>query len=150
MKEILFVIIIFQIATTGFSQQKNYTLKDLATFSKSQYGFKQSGGKINEYYGDIECTSFEKGSFDFNVGCGRGGDIISVTIMPSTSKKNTFDMLLPKGSDYYGKQNISDKKIGELTIISQNEIKGSIKLCLEKDASCCGEEGEIFTLMKIK
>ena len=59
-------------------------------------------------------------------------------------------MIRQKGNIYYGIINPSDKKIGELNIKSESEIKGYINLCLEKDAACCGAEGPNFILKKIK
>ena len=59
-------------------------------------------------------------------------------------------MIRQKGDKYYGIINPSDKKIGELNIKSESEIKGYINLCLSKDAACCGAEGPSFILKKIK
>jgi hypothetical protein len=68
--------------------------------------------------------------FDFNVDCGRGGEVITILIKPNSIKQNSFDMIRQKGDIYYGLINPSDKKIGEMNIKSESEIKGYIKLCL--------------------
>lgn len=128
---------------------KHFTIDDLVNYSKSKYGFVDKQGDVNQYFGDLECTSVEKKQFDFTVGCGRGGDIIQISITENSSKPNCFDLYLESGALYFGEFLTAKKKIGELIIISENEIKGSIKLCLEKDSSCCGEEGEDFTLKRI-
>jgi hypothetical protein len=145
---ITIVFLVFTLNT--FGQSKTYTIKDLTEFSKNKYGFIKSDKTISEYYGDFDCIDTEKSIFDFNVGCGRGGDIISILIKENSSKLNCFDLYLQKGNIYYGNQAATDIKIGEFLIISENEIRGNIKLCLEKEAACCGEEGEVFTLIKLK
>ena len=134
---------------TDKSDGKHFTIDDLINYSKSKYGFVDKQGDVNQYFGDLECTSVEKKQFDFTVGCGRGGDIIQISITENSSKLNCFDLYLESGALYFGEFLTAKKKIGELIIISENEIKGSIKLCLEKDSSCCGEEGEDFTLKRI-
>jgi hypothetical protein len=131
------------------SQLTEYSINDLIDMSQSKFGFVQPDGSISEFYGDFECTSPDESSFDLNVGCGRSGDIISVIMRKNSAKENCFDVILKKGGMYYGVPATSDKKIGEFIIVSKDEIKGSIKLCLEADASCCGEVGENFTLKKI-
>ncbi len=134
--------------TIVLNKKENYTLNDLISFSKSKYGFVKNDGTINEYYGDFDFLSKEN-IFDFNVGCGSLGDIISVIAMINSSKSNCFDLFIPKGQNYFGKQADSNKKVGELELISENEIHGKIKLCLEEGSGCCGEEGENFILKKI-
>ncbi|HNX87482.1 MAG TPA: hypothetical protein PKH58_00245 [Paludibacteraceae bacterium] len=134
----------------SFGQTRTYRLEDLTEFSKNHYGFLKTDKTINEYYGDFDCIDKEKSIFNFNVGCGRGGDIISILIKENSSRLNCFDLYLQKGDIYYGNQAYTNKKIGEFLIICEDEIRGNIKLCLEKGAACCGEEGEIFTLMKLK
>ncbi len=131
------------------SQFTEYSINDLIDMSQSKFGFVQSDGSVSEFYGDFECTSPDENSFDLNVGCGRSGDIISVIMRKNSAKENCFDVILMKGGMYYGVPATSDKKIGEFIIVSKDEIKGSIKLCLEADASCCGEVGENFILKKI-
>ena len=150
MKIIIILASIILVSNLAFAQNKIFSFNDLVLFSKSKYGFVQKTGKINEYYGDIECKSAEKKIFDFNVGCGRGGDNISLLVKPNAQKSNHFDLYIQKGDIYFGKSITTDKKVGELFIISENQINGNIKLCLEKDAACCGEEGETFVLKKIK
>jgi hypothetical protein len=130
------------------NKKENYTLNDLISFSKAKYGFVKNDGTINEYYGDFDFVS-EENIFDFNVGCGSHGDIISVIAMINSSKSNCFDLFIPKGESYFGKQADSNKKVGELELISENEIHGKIKLCLEEGSGCCGEEGDNFILKKI-
>jgi hypothetical protein len=125
----------------------NYTLNDLISFSKEKYGFVKNDGTINEYYGDFDFVT-EENIFHFNVGCGSQGDIISVIFMTNDSKRNSFDLFIPKGDNYYGKPADSNKKVGEFELISDNEIHGKIKLCLEEGSGCCGEEGESFILKK--
>jgi hypothetical protein len=132
------------------AQNKVFNIDDLVGFSKSRFGFVQSNGEVNEYYGDFDCLSKEKYIFEFNVGCGRGGDKISILIRTNKDKLNTFDMFVDKGSLYYGIYASSEVKVGQLEILSDNRIKGNIKLCLYKNESCCGEEGESFILLKIK
>jgi hypothetical protein len=149
MKVLITIAFLLYTANT-FGQTRTYTIKDLTEFSKNQYGFMKIDKTINEYYGDFECVDKEKSIFDFNVGCGRGGDIISILIKENSTKLNCFDLYLQKGNIYYGNQAVTDKKIGEFLIICENEIRGNIKLCLEKEAACCGEEGEVFTLIKLK
>ena len=137
-KLITIAFLVFTVNT--FGQSTTYTIKDLIEFSKSQYGFIRSDKTINEYYGDFNCTNVQKSIFDFNVGCGKCGDIISVIIRENPNKKNNFELIFVD----------DNKKIGELDIINQNKIQGNIKLCLDKGQCCCGEEGEIFILTKLK
>lgn len=127
----------------------NYTLNDLISFSKAKYGYVSDDGTINEYYGDLDFVDAEKSLFDFNVGCGRYGDIISVIIKTNNSKSNCFDIYIPEGVRYYGELTSSNIKVGELEVISENEIHGNIKFCIEDGYGCCGEEGENFILKKI-
>ncbi len=129
-------------------KKENYTLKDLISFSKEKYGFVKNDGTINEYYGDFDFVT-EENIFHFNLGCGSQGDIISIIFMINDSKSNSFDLFIPKGENYYGKPTDSNKKVGEFELISDNEIHGKIKLCLEEGSGCCGEEGESFILKKI-
>jgi hypothetical protein len=124
-------------------------LDDFILFSKAKYGFVKNDGTINEYYGDFDFISTEKSLFDFNVGCGSKGDIISVIIKTNNSKSNCFDIYIPEGNKYYGEWANSNIKVGELEVISENEIHGKIKLCMEEGSGCCGEEGENFILKKI-
>ena len=77
MKIIIILTSIIIVSNLAFAQNKIFSFNDLVLFSKSKYGFVQKTGKINEYYGDLECKSAEKKIFDFNIGCGRGGVIIS-------------------------------------------------------------------------
>jgi hypothetical protein len=144
------LLIFLLIAQFSNAQQYKYTISDLIRISKYQFGFVEVNGAINLNYGDIECISADKSLFDFNVGCGRGGDVITILIKPNSTKPNSFDMIRQKGDKYYGIINPSDKKIGELNIKSESEIKGYINLCLSKDAACCGAEGPSFILKKIK
>ena len=144
------LIIFIFLAQICNAQQKKYSVSDLIRMSKNQFGFLKTNGSINLNYGDIECISADKNLFDFNVDCGRGGDVITILIKPNSTKPNSFDMIRQKGNIYYGIINPSDKKIGELNIKSESEIKGYINLCLEKDAACCGAEGPNFILKKIK
>jgi hypothetical protein len=144
------LIIFIFLAQFCNAQQNKYTVTDLIRISKYQFGFVKANGTINQNYGDIECISAEKSLFDFNVDCGRGGEVITILIKPNSIKQNSFDMIRQKGDIYYGLINPSDKKIGELNIKSESEIKGYINLCLEKDAACCGTEGPNFILKKIK
>ena len=130
------------------NKKENYTLNDLISFSKSKYGFVKDDGTINEYYGDFDSVD-EDNKFDFNVGCGSRGDIISVVAISNGSKTNCFDLYVPKGENYFGRQADSNKKVGELKLISEDEIHGKINLCLEENSGCCGEEGDIFILRKI-
>ena len=131
------------------NKRDNYTLNDLISFSKAKYGFVKNDGTINEYYGDFDFVSAEKSLFDFNVGCGSKGDIISIIIKTNNSKSNCFDIYIPEGDRYFGEWASSNIKVGELEVISENEIHGNIKLCMEEGSGCCGEEGEIFILKKI-
>lgn len=126
------------------------TLDDLIRFSKAKYGFVKKDGSINIYYGDFTCTSPEKKIFDFTVGCGSLGDIISIIIKKEISKTNSFNLFIPSGEVYFGKINKTEKKIGEFIVSSENEIHGSIKLCLDESSGCCGEEGETFTLKLLR
>jgi len=135
---------------TEVPTKEAFTINDLVELSKSRYGFVNADGTINEYYGDFDCTSKDNYFFDFNVGCGSLGDIVTVFALTNKEKQNTFDLYIDKGNVYYGNILTSEKKIGELTILSNNKIKGSIKLCLDEDKGCCGEVGEIFELEKIK
>ncbi len=128
------------------SEQKKFTINDLVTFSTNKYGFVEHDGSINEYYGDFNSLPSEKELIEFEVGCGRGGDIVSLLVKESNTKSNSFDLFIPKGGLYYGYQASTDKKVGEFYIASENEIRGNLKLCMEKDAACCGEAGETFTL----
>ena len=130
------------------NKKENYILNDLISFSKAKYGFVKNDGTINEYYGDFDFVT-EENIFHFNVGCGSQGDIISIIVMINDSKSNCFDLFIPKGENYYGKPADSNKKVGEFELISDNEIHGKIKLCLEEGSGCCGEEGENFILKKI-
>lgn len=130
------------------NKKENYTLNDLISFSKAKYGFVKNDGTINEYYGDFDFVT-EENIFHFNVGCGSKGDIISIIVMINDSKSNCFDLFIPKGEYYYGKPADSNKRVGEFELISDNEIHGKIKLCLEEGSGCCGEEGENFILKKI-
>lgn len=125
------------------------TIEDIVEISSSKFGFLLPDGTIHESYGDFDCISPEEKIFEFNVGCGRSGDIISILITPNDSKRNSFNLVLRKGDLYYGKTSTENIKIGEFNIISKDEIKGYIKLCLEEDESCCGEIGENFTLKRI-
>jgi hypothetical protein len=134
---------------TASSKKNIYTLNDLILFSRNNYGFLNSDGTINEFYGDIDFVSVEKNLFDFNIGCGHSGDIISVILSISDSKNNFFNIYIPKGDRYFGKPADSNVKIGELEVISENEIHGQIKLCLEEGSGCCGEIGENFIMKKI-
>lgn len=126
-----------------------YTLDDIILFSKNKYGFQNKNGTINEFYGDFDIVSVEKSLFDFNVGCGNFGDIISVLITKNNSKNNFFNIYIPKGEKYFGKAADSNEKVGELEIITENEIRGYIKLCLEEGSGCCGEAGENFILKNV-
>jgi hypothetical protein len=126
-----------------------YTLDDIILFSNNKYGFQNKDGTINEFYGDFDIVSVEKSLFDFNVGCGGSGDFISVLVTKKISKNNLFNIYIPKGDKYFGKAADSNEKVGELEIISENEIRGYIKLCLEEGSGCCGEVGENFILKKI-
>jgi hypothetical protein len=131
------------------SQKNTYNIDDLISISNSKFGFLKTDGSINEYYGDIDCTSPENSFFDFNVGCGSEGDIISIVIKTNTDKLNTFDLYIPIDEIYYGETTTTEIKIGELNLLSESKINGNIKLCLNKSDGCCGEEGEVFTLVKI-
>lgn len=130
---------------------QNYSLDDLKWMFKSQFGFVSQAGELNEYYGDIDYDS-KNNIFLFNIGCGRGPDIIEIIIKPIDNKVNSFDIFIPKGNIYFGDFTTSDKKVGEFTIISENEIKGNIRLCLEKDSNCCGDglTDGLFVMKKIK
>jgi hypothetical protein len=109
----------------------------------------KKSGETDPYFGDIECVSEQKKLFDFNIGCGRSGDLITVLVTTNPDKQNHFDMYIQKGDTYFGERALRQIKVGELVIISDTRIEGHIRLCLEKDASCCGEEGESFVLCKI-
>ena len=150
MKSNLFLAVLMLLVLNSRAQKYNYSISDLIRISKNQFGFLKTNGTINQNYGDIECISAEKNLFDFNVDCGRGGEIITILVKPNFIKPNSFDMIRQKGQISYGKINPFDKKIGELNIKSESEIKGYINLCLEKDAACCGAEGPNFILKKIK
>ena len=134
--------------TSCSNKKKNYSLNDLISFSKAKYGFVKKDGTINEFYGDFEFVP-KNNIFDFNVGCGSRGDIISVIAMINSSKSNCFDLFIPEGDKYFGKNADSNKKVGELELISENEIHGQINLCMEEGSGCCGIEGENFILKKI-
>jgi hypothetical protein len=84
------------------NKRDNYTLNDLISFSKAKYGFVKNDGTINEYYGDFDFVSAEKSLFDFNVGCGSKGDMISIIIKTNNSKSNCFDIYIPDGDRYFG------------------------------------------------
>ena len=150
MKKILIITFLFFCSSIILAQKNTYNIDDLISLSKSKFGFLKNDGSINEYYGDIDCKSSEKSIFDFIVGCGKAGDIISIFIKANTDKQNTFDLYVPKGDTYYGKTTTTEIKIGELFILSESKIKGNIKLCLNQSDGCCGEEGENFTIVKIK
>ena len=117
--------------TSCSNKKKNYSLNDLISFSKAKYGFVKKDGTINEFYGDFEFVP-KNNIFDFNVGCGSRGDIISVIAMINSSKSNCFDLFIPEGDKYFGKNADSNKKVGELELISENEIHGQINLCMEE------------------
>ena len=135
---------------TAISNEKEtYSLSDLISFSKSKYGFVKKDGAINEFYGDFDCADSSNNLFDFNVGCGRAGDIISLIIVNNPTKKNCFDLYIPKGEKYFGGYADANKKVGEFQVVSENEIHGDIKLCMEEADGCCGEEGDSFILKRI-
>lgn len=139
-----------KIDVTATSNEKEiFVLSDLISFSKAKFGFVKKDGAINEFYGDFDCVDAVKNIFEFNVGCGRSGDIISLIIIDNPTKNNCFDLYIPKGDKYLGGQANSNKKVGEFQVISENEIHGSIKLCLEEGSGCCGEEGENFIMKSI-
>lgn len=148
MKKIIFLLNTLFFCSFVFGQKK-YSLSDLVTFSKSQYGFLEKTGEIDQYYGDIECVSPDKNIFEFTIGCGKCGDIITLLIKENSSKPNSFDLYIQKGDIYFGKSATSNKKVGELLVISESELIGNIKLCMEKDYCCCGEHGQSFVLKKI-
>jgi hypothetical protein len=149
MKKILIITFVFFCSSIILAQKNTYNIDDLISLSISKFGFLKNDGTINEYYGDIDCKSSEKSIFDFNVGCGSKGDIISIIIKTNNSKSNCFDIYIPEGDRYFGEWASSNIKVGELEVISENEIHGNIKLCMEEGSGCCGEEGEIFILKKI-
>lgn len=150
MKKLLLISILLLSILFLDAQVKRYSLSDLKQFAKNQYGFVQPNNDIDQYYGDIECVSQEEGIFEFNVGCGRGGDIVKLLVKENNVKPNYFDLFISKGDIYYGVISKIDKKVGELFVKSENEISGNLKLCLEKNASCCGDVGSNFLLKKIK
>ena len=133
----------------SLNQENSFSTTDLISFSKYKWAFLEKDSTLNEYYGDIECVDQSKSLFDFYINCGRSGDIISIIISKNPLKNNCFELFIPKGKLYYGKFIDSTTKIGEIIICSENKIKGYIKLCLEKSASCCGTgENENFVLIK--
>jgi hypothetical protein len=150
MKRILFIIALVINHFDLYAQNKVYGIDDLILISKSQFGFVKADGTINEYYGDFEYSSEQKMLFEFNLGCGRSGDIVSLIVKLNPIIPNNFDLFIPKGGILNGKPTPEEKKVGTLILLSELEFKGNIKLCLEKGASCCGEEGENFTIRRIK
>jgi len=149
LKKLLIFALVFLYCDFIIAQKQTFNIDDLISLSKSKFGFVKSNGTINEYYGDFNCISSDNYIFDFNVGCGNAGDVITLLVKANSEKKNTFNLYLEKGSTYYGSPAVTERKVGEFLVISENEIKGDIKLCLNKKDGCCGEEGENFTLSKI-
>lgn len=150
MKKFFTIIILSLFGNFVSAQKSTFTIVDLIAMSKCQFGFVTADGSINEYYGDFDCSSTEKYTFDFNVGCGKAGDIITFVIKEDKTRKSTFGLYLKAGSIFYGKPTPVERRVGEFVVLSESKIKGSIKLCLNKSDGCCGEEGENFTLLKIK
>lgn len=127
----------------------SFTLEYFLELCSNKYGFVKDDGSINEYYGDLNLLSKDLGMVYFEVGCGRGGDILEFLVRANANKRNSFDLFIEPGSWYYGKRTNVEKKVGELLVVSEDEIHGEIKLCLEKEFSCCGFEGPIFILRRI-
>ncbi len=111
MKSNLFLAALTLLVFNSKAQQHNYLIPYLIRMSKIQFGFLKTNGSINQKYGDIECISDEFFLFDFNVDCGRGGEIITILVKPNFTKPNSFDMIRQKGEIYYGKINPFDKKL---------------------------------------
>ena len=147
MKYLITILFLFN-SILLIAQTKTFNYNDLVKISKSKLCFQRQDGSINEYYGELKCTSEVNNKFEFTIGCGQSGDIISLLIKVNPTSSDLFDLYIEKGEKYYGIITKTDKKIGNLQIISENKIKGYVKFCFEKNEGCCGEEGEKFTLLK--
>jgi hypothetical protein len=143
-----------QAKTTTFSQQKSYSLEDFKRIFNSSEEFRivDINGEIDEYAGALKYIPFSNNRFLFNIGCGKCGDIFEFEVFKKNNSNNTFELFYTKGSFYFGKRLDSNIKIGELKIISENELTGKIYslFCVEKDYCCCSmfNQNGTFTLKK--